>query len=575
MAKSALHGTLAATASLALVASGMVVGFVGGIAPANADYATAGSGPYQPRIYWFDMTGFPVNTVGGSKTFSPAPGVSATVTMSAKSSISGSTDLRVQSLSSYVGSPAGQAYAPAGNVAIANDIDGAKVAATFNFLLTINGRTITPRVVATDGEATASPSEALQYNTTGTDWVDFQDYRKGSTMWAGTLSGKQLRLTNTEGTASTPFVFSDTTQVSTRIEGGGRQAAAFGLMLPFDYGDAPASYGVAQHLVPQTASGSAQSLLNPPALTESAGVYLGRVAPDSEAGTGATLSADDSTGTADEGVTQLLANGANSFPLYTPGQKNYSVQVLCTGPGSTVKAWLDTNKNGVFDANESATATCQNGVATLNWTNLPAVTGAGTDLVARFRIASDADDVANPTGAAADGEVEDYAVTDPTQTTYPAQVTLTNGSFEQPTVANNAVVLFDQANVPGWKTTAADGKIEIWGKGAQGVNAPDGNQLAELNANVVASLYQDVATTPGQVVKWSLQHRGRYGTDTMRVRAGSTTVQTQQGPNITDGNTAWGTYSGFYTVPAGQTTTRFLFDSSLCFWWQPQRRKSP
>ncbi|ABY23935.1 lpxtg-motif cell wall anchor domain [Renibacterium salmoninarum ATCC 33209] len=136
-------------------------------------------------------------------------------------------------------------------------------------------------------------------------------------------------------------------------------------------------------------------------------------------------------------------------------------------------------------------------------------------------------------------------------------------------------MLFDQANVPGWKTTAADGKIEIWGKGAQGVNAPDGNQLAELNANVVASLYQDVATTPGQVVKWSLQHRGRYGTDTMRVRAGSTTVQTQQGPNITDGNTAWGTYSGFYTVPAGQTTTRFLFDSSLYFWWQPQRRKSP
>lgn len=122
-------------------------------------------------------------------------------------------------------------------------------------------------------------------------------------------------------------------------------------------------------------------------------------------------------------------------------------------------------------------------------------------------------------------------------------------------------MLFDQANVPGWKTTAPDGKIEIWGKGAQGVTAPDGNQLAELNANVVASLYQDVATTPGQVVKWSLQHRGRYGTDTMRVRVGSTTVQTQQGPNITDGDTAWGTYSGFYTVPAGQTTTRFLFDS--------------
>lgn len=104
--RKALHSTLAGTASLALVASGMVAGLVSGAAPAQADYATAGSGPYQSRIYWFDMTGFPLDTIGGSKTFSPAPGMSASVTMSAKSAISGtSTALKAQSLSSYSGGP--------------------------------------------------------------------------------------------------------------------------------------------------------------------------------------------------------------------------------------------------------------------------------------------------------------------------------------------------------------------------------------------------------------------------------------------------------------------------------------
>ncbi len=560
--RKAAHGAVAASASLALVASGMVAGLVGGTAPAQADYATAGSGPYQSRIYWFDMTNFPLNTVGGTQTFSPAPGVSATVTMTAKSAISGTnTGLTAQSLSSYSGSPAGQAYAPAGNVAIANSAAGAKIAATFTFSMTVNGRTITPRVVATDGEATNSRNEALQYNTTGTDWVDFQDYRKGTTMWAGTLSGKQLRITNSEGTQSTPFVFSDTTQVSTRIEGGGTQAAAFGLMLPFDYGDAPASYGIAQHLVPQTASGTAQSTSSPPALNESAAVYLGRVAPDSEARTGATLTTDDTTGAADEGVSQLLANGAGSFPPYSPGQRNYSVQVVCTGPGATVKAWLDTSKNGAFEDNEAATTTCQNGSATLNWSNLPAASGSAPDLVARFRIASAAADVATPAGSAADGEVEDYEVAAPVQTACPAPVNIVNGGFEQPVMTGN-FQNYNQSQVPGWRTTASDGLIEYWKNGFNGVPSAEGNQFVEINATQVSALYQDIATTPGQTIRWSLAHRGRQGTDVMKVVTGPPGgTMVQQGPNISDGNTAWGRYSGTYTIPAGQTTTRFQFES--------------
>lgn len=334
-------------------------------------------------------------------------------------------------------------------------------------------------------------------------------------------------------------------------------------MLPFDYGDAPASYGVAQHLVPQSVTGTPQSTTNPPVMNESASVFLGRTAPDSEAGMGATITTDDNTGVADEGISQLLANGANSFPRFAPGQQNYSVSVVCTGPGATVRAWLDTSRNGVFEANEAATATCQNGTATLNWTNLPAASGPAPDLTARFRIASNAADVANPTGSAADGEVEDYEVAPPVQTVCPVPTKLVNGGFEQPLIdSSRSFQNFKQNDVPGWKTTATDENIEFWKSGFLGVPAKEGNQFAELNATQVSALYQDLATNPGETINWSLAHRGRQGTDVMKVLAGPPGgTMVQQGPNISDGNTAWGTYNGNYTIPAGQTTTRFQFEA--------------
>ncbi|PAC95372.1 hypothetical protein CHH86_20020, partial [Bacillus paralicheniformis] len=93
---------------------------------------------------------------------------------------------------------------------------------------------------------------------------------------------------------------------------------------------------------------------------------------------------------------------------------------------------------------------------------------------------------------------------------------------------------------------------------------PDGNQYAELNAHEVSTLYQDVKTTPGQKIYWRLAHKGLLGVDTMAVRIGATNVPIQNLPTmkqISDGNANWGFYSGVYTVPEGQTTTRFAFDS--------------
>ncbi|MBB2909606.1 putative repeat protein (TIGR01451 family) [Streptosporangium becharense] len=149
----------------------------------------------------------------------------------------------------------------------------------------------------------------------------------------------------------------------------------------------------------------------------------------------------------------------------------------------------------------------------------------------------------------------------------PARVALVNGGFERP-AASNAVNFFPDASrnaadsVPGWLTTARDRTLEIWTGPANPTNtAPaEGRQFAELNANEVSTLYQDHATTPGAKLYWRLSHRGRQGTDTMALDIGAPGSPVPQRV-MSDGTGAWGTHTGVYTVPAGQTTTRFAFRS--------------
>ncbi|MEV6581285.1 hypothetical protein AB0M92_24335 [Streptomyces sp. NPDC051582] len=147
----------------------------------------------------------------------------------------------------------------------------------------------------------------------------------------------------------------------------------------------------------------------------------------------------------------------------------------------------------------------------------------------------------------------------------PLRVALANGSFEQPAVTG-VEILPDSSQtqaakrVPGWLTTASDHMIELWHSGFQGVPAAEGAQFAELNANEVSTLYQDLPTTPGTKLYWRLYHRGRQGDDTMALDIGAPAAPVEQ-RRLTDGNTAWGYYTGTYTVPAGQTLTRFAFRS--------------
>ncbi|WP_459213097.1 gliding motility-associated C-terminal domain-containing protein [Aquimarina rhabdastrellae] len=136
-----------------------------------------------------------------------------------------------------------------------------------------------------------------------------------------------------------------------------------------------------------------------------------------------------------------------------------------------------------------------------------------------------------------------------------------NGNFEEPRISLNSIAFLREGDVPGWQTTATDGRIELWGSGFQGVTAFEGRQFAELNANQISTLYQDLCITPGTILEWSVRHRGRTGVDVAEVRIGSdvTTATTQV--VMSDGTSGWGYYSGSYTIPIDQESTTFAFVS--------------
>lgn len=168
---------------------------------------------------------------------------------------------------------------------------------------------------------------------------------------------------------------------------------------PMDYGDAPASYGDASHIIPALTSPT---------------VFLGQTQPDSEAGT----QADDNATGADE-------DALSSLPSLAADATRYSLSIPCEGNGAAVAGWMDLNGDGDFlDTGERAPTTgtgiCSDsngsgpGSVVLTWGDgsadiTPLAAGATTHV--RLRTASVANQLTNPTGSADDGEVEDYTLT--------------------------------------------------------------------------------------------------------------------------------------------------------------------
>ncbi len=148
------------------------------------------------------------------------------------------------------------------------------------------------------------------------------------------------------------------------------------------------------------------------------------------------------------------------------------------------------------------------------------------------------------------------------------EINTINPDFEEPVIVQSGWPTFlDASAVPGWETTASDNVIEMWPNSANGggVMAYSGSQYIELNANVQSGIYQDYATpVDGIIFNYSFAHSARNsassGSDVVAVLAGP-----PGGPLVELAQyssqvwTGWHVYTGSYTVPAGQTITRFEF----------------
>ena len=198
-------------------------------------------------------------------------------------------------------------------------------------------------------------------------------------------------------------------------QGGGISAVAVGAVIDLEFSEAiPASYGTAAvHVLTTNWSGGVAVTggdYNNPA-------NLAVVVPDVRLGPTVETDpdADGAVGGSDvDGLpktTGPLGSGYAAVPPPSgPPGTNYTISnIVCTGP-AFVAGWIDFDGNGSFDGDErSATATCPSGSGTVSLTwSIPADYALQATSYMRLRLAPDEDDVASPTGLATNGEVEDY-----------------------------------------------------------------------------------------------------------------------------------------------------------------------
>lgn len=163
-----------------------------------------------------------------------------------------------------------------------------------------------------------------------------------------------------------------------------------------DLGDAPDTYGSLLN-----SSGAAHII--------DTNLTLGTLIDSEMDGFPNTLANGDDTNSSDNDE-----EGVALFNVLNTTSTGYEMDVTVynnTGDVATLAAWIDFNRNGLFDSVERTSAIVPSigaDVITLTWTGITG-TVAGQSYV-RLRIASDATEVLVPVGTAANGEVEDYGI---------------------------------------------------------------------------------------------------------------------------------------------------------------------
>ncbi len=591
------------------------------VSPAQAQFATGGSGAHRGRIFWVDWGNNGENVFAGktiTRGFNIGTPASAANRLDITCTLSNATSTGAASLAVYTpGGWQGDGLDDLYNIGGNQPGQGANLNTLSVGLATPSGRTIEfdfacsatlggvpfalSGLVFADAEASGGTEfVAARLTNGGTLRVidEIAQCRGGNTNIRSTVTvggtPQEIRFAGPPGPApavscennATPSLRAGPALVgfidgalSARViaRGGGVSAVAVGAVIDLEFSEAiPASYGSAAVHVLNTnwaggvavTGGDYNNRANLAAVVP--GVRLGpTIEPDPDA--------DGSVGGSDvDGLPKttgpLGAGYAAVPPPSGPSGSSYTISnITCTGPAS-VAGWIDLDGNGSFDADErSATATCPSGSGTvsLTWT-IPLDYAIQATSYMRLRLAPNATDVANPTGLATNGEVEDYRLALPqivptvtiakittggvgtfsfsgnngfaTQNlTTTAPNTAVSGAAQSLSAAGTPVTLTESA-AAGFALTG----IACTGLGAGGTATPDLTARTVLldaaamaaNANITCT-FTNGAIANLQITKTNTPANGSTDGSNDTVPAGSnvdyTIVVTNPGPGAADG----------------------------------------
>jgi hypothetical protein len=279
-----------------------------------------------------------------------------------------------------------------------------------------------PGMVIADAEsmnATAAVTEYISATTNGTAGWQILDVRNDAASIGQDPAKYKLDigsggshfklyndLVNDMGVQAVMYAEGTTALTDVQMRGRGVTALALGFIAPFDYGDAPASYGEAAHYIdnlalngtPITADGTYtvtdQTIAS--LVTPTANVFINQL-PDADGG----LSHNSPNADIDGATTVPDYDGSGTYTLISPITNN-------TGLPSQLAAWIDWNNNGIFDASEGVLQTlpASGTSASFTWNGLTTHPDPNVIYMVRVRVTTDA--LTSPTGGSTDGEVEDY-----------------------------------------------------------------------------------------------------------------------------------------------------------------------
>ena len=288
---------------------------------------------------------------------------------------------------------------------------------------------------------------------------------------------------------------------------------------------------------------------------------------------------------------QLSAEGQRFMELDAGANVDGVSQVVTTQVGQRYRLIFDAKqRNGTAPASNALEVRVGGSTVlaftprSTSWESVSLVfTGTGSDEIGFFEAASGNDSV----GAHLDNVRIETAIL-PIQTADAVSLCssgnanrLVNGSFEEtsnPGFGSAAELITSlgrtnssgrfldrhtETDFPGWFATGGialqqggfsqGGTLELGTDGFLNVNAVEGTVFAEMDGNHHNQL---VAVTPGERLDWELSHRGRPGTDSVRVAIGAPGNQADLAVAFTP-NQFWVTHRGSYTVPTGVTQVMF------------------